>query len=189
MNYERDTLTRSLEELRSKIAEASQAAYDQEMLVTKSMDRFEQLLSDYTSLGHQIGTILPLHDGGLGAGKIDYTIELELGLEDVSAVQTAGRKMRGTIRPGLQSYGDTFRKQLSELAHMQIQLDDEFDRLGQSVERQKEEASNLEMRLRVVHEQADDARNVSRNTGAMRPHLIAAIASGDIRDEQTGLRA
>ncbi len=93
MNHERETLSRNLDELRAKIAEASQQSYDQEMLVTKSMDRFEQLLQDYTALAHQIGLINSL-TGGPGPDGIDYTLELDLGVNDLSEVQQAGKRMR-----------------------------------------------------------------------------------------------
>jgi kinetochore protein NDC80 len=50
-----------------------------------------------------------------------------------------------------------------EMENGNIALDDENDRLGQKVERQKEEAANLEMRLRVVREQAEEAKHVSES--------------------------
>jgi len=163
MNHERETLTRNLEELRTKTAETSQMAYDNEMQVTKSMDRFEQFLSDYTALGQQIGVIQPLSEGMiLGPGDVDYNVELDLGVEDLNEVQIAGRRMRSVIWPALHAYAEGFRKQSLELGNSTIALDDEYDRLGQTVERQKEEVGNLEVRLKVVHEQAEDAKNVSR---------------------------
>lgn len=162
MNHERESLTRNLDDLRSKIAEASQSAYDQEMLVTKSMDRFEQLLQDYTALGHQIGVISPLGEGpSLGPGNLDYTIELDLGQEDLNEVQLDGKRMRQIIWPALQTYGETFRKQGLELANETIALEDEFDRLGSILERQKENVATREVKLRVAHEQVEDLKSVS----------------------------
>lgn len=173
MNHERETLSRSLDDLRGKIAEARQFAYDQEMLVTKSMDRFEQLLADYTALGHQIGVIRPLSEGPtLGPGDVDYSVDVDLGLEDLHEVQGQGKNMRQVIWPALQAYGETFRKQMVEMENGNIALDDENDRLGQKVERQKEEAANLEMRLRVVREQAEEAKHVSE---AILIHRVAMI--------------
>ena len=162
MNHERETLTRNLDELRTKTAEASQLAYDNEMQVTKSMDRFEQYLQDYTALSHQIGVIQPLSESlVLGPGNVDYTVELDLGVEDLNEVQSAGKRMRSVIWPALQSYGEGFRKQLLELGNSTIALDDEYDRLGQEVDKQKEEVGDFEARLKFVHEQAEDAKNVS----------------------------
>ncbi|KAL7424361.1 kinetochore-associated Ndc80 complex subunit ndc80 [Cryptotrichosporon argae] len=162
MNHERETLTRNLDEVRAKIAEASQAAYDQEMLVTKSMDRFEQLLADYTALGHQIGTIPAVHDGAApsaGPGGVDYTIDLDLGMEDLAELQATGRQAVAIVRPALAAYGDDWRAQMREMQDRLIVLEDEHDQLGQKVERMKEEVGNLEMKLKVVHEQAEEARS------------------------------
>lgn len=164
MNHERETLGRQLEELRQKISEASQFAYDQEMAVTKSMDRFEAHISDYTSLGHSIGTIPPVPDGpgpALGPGGVDFTVDLDLGVEDVGEVQSGGRRLRAEIWPALQTYGEQFRSQMVDVENGNIQLDDEIDRLAQRVERQKEEAANLDMKLGVVQDQAEEARVVS----------------------------
>lgn len=168
MNHERDTLGRQLDELRQKTAEASQYSYDQELAVTRSMDRFEQLVSDYTALGHSIGTIPPVTEGpaGMGPGDVDFTVDLDLGVEDMGEVQVAGQRLRGTIWPALIRYGDGFRRELEEVENGNIQLDDEVDRLGQKVERQKEEAANLEIKLRVVQDQAEEAKAVSRCCGA-----------------------
>ena len=169
MNHERETLSRNLEDLRLRIAEASQFAYDQEMQVTKSMDRFEQLLADYTALGHQIGTIPPLHDGSgpsVGPNGVDYSVEMDLGLEDLSEVQSAGRRMRSVIWLALQSYGEGFRREALELANQNIALDDEYDRRGQVVQAQKEEVGNSEMKLRNMHDQAEEAKSVSDAHGS-----------------------
>lgn len=161
MNHERETLTRNLDELRTKTAEASQMAYDNEMQVTKSMDRFEQQLQDYTALGHQIEVIQPLSEGiTMGPGGVDYNIDLDLGLEDLNEVQTSGRRMRSVIWPALHAYGEGFRKQSLELGNQTIGLDDDYDRLGQTVERQKDEVGTLEVKLKFVHEQAEEAKNV-----------------------------
>jgi kinetochore protein NDC80 len=142
MNHERETLSRQLEDLRQKIAEASQQSYDQEMSVTKSMDRFEQLLGDYTSLGHQIGTIPPISEGPLlGRDGTDYSIDIDLGAEDANEVANAGKRLRAEIWPALVTYGEGFRRQM--------------------VERQKEEAANVDMRLGVINSQADNAKTVS----------------------------
>jgi kinetochore protein NDC80 len=152
MNYERETLSRQQEELRFKIAEASQQAYDQEMSVTRSMDRFEQLLADYTALGHQIGTIPPLSEGPmLGPDEVDYSIDLDLGVEDVNEITSSGRRLRSEIWPALQIYGEGFRKETVHIQDGNIMLDD----------RQKEEAANLDMRLKVVNDQAEHAKAVS----------------------------
>lgn len=162
MNHERETLSRQQEELRVKIAEVSQQSYDQEMSVTRSMDRFEQLVADYTALGHRIGSIPPLSEGpALGPDGIDYSVDVDLGVDDVNDITQGGRRLRSEIWPALQSYGERFRTEAVQIQDGNIMLDDEVDRLAQKVERQKEEAANLEMRLKVVNDQAEHAKAVS----------------------------
>lgn len=169
MNHERDTLGRQLEEIRQKILEANNISYDQEIAVSRSMDRFESFVSDYTQLAHSIGTIQPLDfgsasgsaSGALGPGGVDYSVDIDLGVDDVADVQSQGRRLRHEIWPALQQYNEGFRREAVELQNQTIQLDDEHDRLAQKVERQKEEVGNLEMKLGVVTDQADDAKDVS----------------------------
>jgi kinetochore protein NDC80 len=163
MNTERETLARHLEDYRQKIAEASQHSYDQEMAVTKLMDRFDMHLSEYTALAHSIGTILPISDapGALGPGGVDYAVDVELGVEDVASVQAHSRRLRQEIWPALQAYGEGSRREMVDIQNQHIQLDDEHDRLAQRVERQKDEAANLEAKLSVANGQAEDSRAVS----------------------------
>jgi kinetochore protein NDC80 len=160
MNHERETLTRNLDELRNKIAEASQSSYDQELQVTRSMDRFDQLLQDYNALGSQIGTI-PL-DRTSGPGGVEYVLELELGQEDLSELQAVGQRMKLEIRPGLHAFAEGFISQVRDLQDRIIAQDDELDRLGQKVERQKEEMGVQELRLKAVLQNAEEAKAVSR---------------------------
>ncbi|OXC84438.1 kinetochore protein NDC80 [Cryptococcus neoformans AD1-7a] len=159
MNHERDSLTRSLEDLRNKISEASQFAYDQEMVVTKSMDRFEGLLTDYNSLAHQIGLLDSSLDVPSLAADVNYNLDIDLGAEELEEMKAVGVRMRSIIWQALQTCRETFRQEALGLGNGTIALEDEFDKLGQSVERQKEEVGNLEVRLKIVHNQAEDAQS------------------------------
>jgi kinetochore protein NDC80 len=159
MNHERETLTRNLDELRAKTAEASQASYDAELQVTRSMDRLDQLLQDYNSLGQQIGTI-PL-DRSPGPGNVDFLLELELGIDDINDIQAVGVRMKKEIRPGLSAYREVFRSQARDTQDKIIVKEDEVDQLGQKVERQREDVEVHEHRLRVVVQNADEAKSVS----------------------------
>ncbi|WVQ85202.1 hypothetical protein IAT38_007367 [Cryptococcus sp. DSM 104549] len=152
MTHERETLTRNLDELRVKIGEASQLAYDQEMMVTKSMDRFEALLVDYNSLAHQLGLMT-------SPEAATFVIDLDLGSEDLEEIKDVGAKMRSVIWQALQTHRETFRREALELGNRTIALENDFDKLGQKVEGQKGEAGNLEVRLKVANQQADDAQS------------------------------
>ena len=171
MNHERETLTRNLDELRARTAEASQMAYDNEMQVTKSMDRFEQFLQDYTDLGHQIGIIgLSLEGMLLGTGNVNYVIELDLGLEDLNEVQTTGKRMRSTIWPALQTQGEELRKQTLDLENEKIAKDYKLDQLCQKVEEQKDAVGESEAKLKGLHDVAEDMKHVSCTSACRMSH-------------------
>jgi len=164
MNHERETLSRNLDDLRGKIIEASQQAYDQEMQVTKSMDRFEALLSDYTTLAHQIGTITAKSDGtGFGPGPdgVDYVIDVDLGVEDVNEIVAGSKKLRATIWPALQAYSERFRAEGMELDNQKIALEDDLDKRSQAVEGMRDEAEVRQTRLTSLQDQAEGVRVVS----------------------------
>jgi kinetochore protein NDC80 len=161
MTNERESLQRQLDEVRIKVAEAKQQSYDHEMLVTKAMDRFEQLLQDYTALGDQIGILDSSNPGGPGPNGVDYSLDLDITAQDAQEVQRAGKRMRDVIWPALQTYSEGFRKQALELGNGAIALEDELDQLTQKSERQKEEIANLDAKLRIETAKADDAKAVS----------------------------
>ena len=160
MNFERETLTRTLEDMRVKTVEASQFSYDQELQVTKSMDRFEQLYADYTTLAHQIGIIKPGSRDSSGA--VNFTIDVELGGEDMTEVQREARRLREQLRPELQAFGERFRKEELDLANQGIELEDLHDRLVQEVEKQKQQVELLELRVKGHNDSAEEARKVGK---------------------------
>lgn len=161
MNLEKETLLRHLEELRSKIAEANQSGYDQEMLVTKAMDRLDQLLQDYATLAYQIGIMSSSFDAGfLERPDVDFSIDLDLGAESLSGIRDRGRSKMHIVRPALQNYCEQFRRQARQLQDDVIALEDERDRLCQDVESQRELVLRRELAFKVATEQAEEAKSV-----------------------------
>ncbi|RXK42235.1 hypothetical protein M231_00593 [Tremella mesenterica] len=161
MNDSRESLNRQLEDLRTRISTVMTEAYNHEMQVTRAMDRFEQLLSDYIVQAQQIGLMRPIDSLGLPSAvptNVDFNLDVDLRLEDLAEIQTAARRMRMEIRPSLYALSESVRKESEQLAHGQIALEDNYDRLAQEVERQREEAKTLEMRLKLVNDQADEAK-------------------------------
>lgn len=165
MNHDRETLTRTLDDLRVKISEASQLVYDNEMSVSQKMDRFDTLVQEYTALAHQIGTIQPFSQG-LGPDGVDYQIDIDLGVTDPDQIRQNGARMRGSIWPALQMQRERVVQQALELANGQIAAEDKMDRLAQEVEGQKDEVSNKEMRLSLANENAEQAKAVSVAEGS-----------------------
>ncbi|WWC87195.1 uncharacterized protein L201_002081 [Kwoniella dendrophila CBS 6074] len=188
MNHERESLNRSLDDLRTKIAEASQSSYDQEMLVTRSMDRFENLLADYTALCHQNGLLQTLPDSMSSSVSststspdINYQLEIDLGIEELSELKVFNHQMRVTIWQGLQALREKYRQEDLSLDHDKIALDDNLDRLNQQVERQKMEVGTLEVKLKSLHEQAQTTQNChtedSTNQNKIITHLESEITN------------
>lgn len=162
MNHERETLQRQLREIASKNAEAWQASQDVEMSVTRTMDRFENLMGEYTTFGHQIGTLSMTTDSSfVGPGGVDFTIECELSVEDVNKIQESGKKMREVVRPALNKYDEQIRDQTRALGEEQAGLDEESDKLVLVVEKQKSDATNRDLELAKKESEAEAAKDVS----------------------------
>lgn len=162
MNHEQDTLRRQLKDLRDKITEASQASSEHELLVSRSMDRFNACLSEYGDLGHRIGTIQGAWDGPVqGPGGIDYSIDLDLATDEMHDVQACARRMRETLRPALNKYDEEIRGQTRTLGQEQAQLDSEYDKLALVVDKQKGDVGNKELELAKRLQEADTAQAVS----------------------------
>jgi kinetochore protein NDC80 len=166
MNTERETLQRQLRDIASKNAEAWQASQDVEMTVSRTMDKFDNLMSEYISFGHQIGTLTATTDGSfIGPGGVDFTIECDVSAEDVNQIQASGKKMRDVIRPALNKYDEHIRDLIKVVGEEQAGLDEESDKLVLAVEKQKSDASNKDLELAKKNSEAEAAKDVSpRNT-------------------------
>lgn len=162
MNHERETLQRQLREINSKNAEAWQASQEVEMTVTRTMDKFDNLMSEYVSFGHQIGTLTATADGVFaGPGGVDFTIDCDVSGEDVNEIQASGKKMRDVIRPALNKYDEQIRDLTKGVGEAQAGLDEESDKLILAVEKQKSDASNKELELAKKNGEAEAAKAVS----------------------------
>ena len=162
MNHERETLQRQLRDTASKNAEAWQTSQDVEMSVTRTMDRFENLLSEYTTYAHQIGTLSPIADASfVGPGGVDFTVECEVSAEDVNQIQTSGKKMRDVIRPALNKYDEQIRELTRAIGEEQAGLDEESDKLVLAVEKQKSDTNNRDLELAKKKSEAEAAKDVS----------------------------
>jgi len=170
MNHERETLQRQLREIASKNAEAWQASQEVEMTVTRTMDKFDNLMSEYVSFGHQIGTLTATMDGTfIGPGGVDFTIDCDVSGEDVNEIQASGKKMREVIRPALNKYDEQIRDHTKAVGEEQAGLDEESDKLVLAVEKQKSDASNKELELAKKNSEAEAAKAVSPCLSGLRP--------------------
>lgn len=163
MNHERESLSRNLEELRGKLQQARKHCHHQEMEVTDTMDRLSDLQQNYASIGHQIGCLGPSCKARFlpSEGGVDCSLEVELGSGDLTEMSLVGRTWNQVIRPALQEYGDDFHKEARTLQDDSIALEDLQDRLAQEVEQQRADAATREVRLKLIHDQTEEAKHVS----------------------------
>lgn len=145
----------------TKNAEASQKAQDVEMSVTRMMDRFENQMGEYTSFAYQIGTMASTSNGMfMGPGNVDFTIDCDVSVEDVNQIQAAGKRMRDVLRPALSKYDEEIRHLIKTLMEEQAELDEDLDKLGMAVEKQKSDAKNKALESEKELQKADAAKAV-----------------------------
>lgn len=163
MNHERETLTRHLEELRGKLQQARKQAHHEEMEVTDTMDRLSDLQQNYSSMGHHIGCLGPSCHARFrpSEGGVACSLDVELGSGDLVNIVQVGRSWNQLIRPALQDYCDDFRKEARELQDEAIALEDTQDRVAQEMEQQRADATTREVRLKLIHDQTEEAKQVS----------------------------
>ena len=159
MTYEKEVLIRTLDDVRSKIMEASQTSYDQELQVTKSMDRYELLNGEYMNLAHSIGLIAPTGKA-LKPDDVDYSISAELQSDNIAGIHHEVRRIREALRPSLQTLGDSYRREDLDLGNQIIETEDLYDRLGQDVEKQNQNHTHLNMIVKGANEAADGVKRV-----------------------------
>lgn len=162
MTHERETMSRQLRDVRDKVLEANNVNYEHEVSLARLTDRFDAFLNDYTSLGHQIGTIPTSMDGPAeGPGGVDFSIDITLATEEMTEVQATAKRMREVLRPALGRYDEEIRGETRKLGEEQARLDSEFDKLGLMVEKQKSDVGNKELELSKHLESAESAKAVS----------------------------
>lgn len=165
MNHERETLSRNLDELRGKLQLARKQCHHQEMEVTDTMDRLSDLQQSYASLGHQIGCLGPSCKSRFlpSEGGIDCSLDVELGSGDLTKMSLVGQSWNQTIRPALQEYGADFHREARTLQDESIALEDMQDRIVQEVEQQRADAATREVRLKLIHDQTEEAKTVGHD--------------------------
>jgi SMC interacting uncharacterized protein involved in chromosome segregation len=177
LHTDRESLARSFEDLRSKVAEAQKAAYEREMAVSKRGDNLEGVVGEYMAGAYRLslhegrggpgglgmdGIESPMGSSGVGNGVGGLELGLNLNLAGSTSDEILEGDVGGTIRPRLMMLAERKRDEHRRIVDETIKVEDELDRLGQLVEGLKEEAEMMQGRVQVTSEQADSARQVSR---------------------------
>jgi hypothetical protein len=98
----------------------------------------------------------------LGPGGVDFTVDCDVSAEDVNEIQASGKRMREVVRPALSKYDEEIRSQTKVVGEEQAGLDEEIDKLGLAVDKQKGDESNKQLELSKKVSEADAAKTVSR---------------------------
>ncbi|KZW00214.1 hypothetical protein EXIGLDRAFT_761828 [Exidia glandulosa HHB12029] len=153
MTRERDTLTRTVEELKQKV-EATKRAY--ETLEVSWMNRGDQLdhaVEEYASLALKLDLDVPAP-----REQIDFTITLDLAKEPL----IRSEDLKRTVRPALLAIVEDARRQRSEIADEQVRLEHELATLLAGIEQLDDDLVRLDARVASVLEEADNIRETAQ---------------------------
>ncbi|KAF9562162.1 hypothetical protein CPC08DRAFT_817276 [Agrocybe pediades] len=158
MNTDRETLTRSLEDLKQKIAETHKVVMSLEVKVTNRAAAVEEALDMYTnalsSLGLYPNPPEPWQD-------VDLTLELN------SAASTpqqllVGLDIRKMIKPTLSNVAEAKRVERATLEAESVKVNNELDQYTTECKNMDYELCELEKKATNLNEQADDLRDAAQ---------------------------
>ncbi|KLT39875.1 hypothetical protein CC85DRAFT_278660 [Cutaneotrichosporon oleaginosum] len=161
MQHDKVALTQQLHDIGTKIAEVKRQCHDQEMRVTNCMDECDQHLDSYDLLGSRIGTLGVIADPlPPGLVRIDYSLSIDLGADDVQAILRSGRAKLETIRPALDSYAQGSRDQIDKLCEEETTLERKHQDVAESVDNRREEVLRRQIRYDKERKQVDEQREL-----------------------------
>lgn len=158
MNSDHETLSRNLEELKHKISETQKAVMSLEVMMTNRGAAAEEALDLYTNLLSSLGLFPPLPPPFEG---VDLTLQLNLATTNVSQL-LIGEDIRKVIKPTLSAVAELKRTKRAEVESERIKVDNDLDQLTLECENVYEEVREVEKKVVVLNEQADELRDVSR---------------------------
>lgn len=157
MNSDHETLSRNLEELKHKISEAHKTVMSLEVMMTNRGTAVEEALDQYTNLLSSLGLFPPLPSP---FEEVDLTLQLNMATPNVSQI-LGGADIKKTIKPTLSSIAELKRTERADVESERIKVDNDLDQLTLECENMHEEVSELEKKVVVLNEQADELRDVS----------------------------
>jgi kinetochore protein NDC80 len=157
MNTDHEQLSRSLEDLKVKNAESQKTILSLEVSVANRGAAAEESVDVYTRLLSNLGLFPPLPPP---FQDIDLQVEL-----NTAASQTEdllkGPDVRQVIRPTLNAVVEGKRSERAAVESERIRVDHELDQLILECENLEDEVNEMEKKVMVLNEQADDLREVS----------------------------
>lgn len=154
INSERENLGRSLEKVSASLEEMNKICNEKEAAAQSSLDSLERYIQKYTSSIYRIGIVSNENI------KVDFDISLDapLSTENLGKRPDAllkGKNLQQVIRPALLEYRNSVGTKVHIARDDLIKLQDQFDRITESINEKKDQTDNLDAKLnaaRISHE-------------------------------------
>jgi len=159
MNSERSTLSESIRELTAELHKKTRELGEQEIAVTRRMDDIDSLVNKYTHgkavIGLNASSVQQQYD-------IDFNVDVNMASSDLTAVNVVGQRIKESIRPGLQAFGEQLRTEWRQQSNQKIEWDDKLDRLNSELEQRRHHVQTLEHKLASLESAAEAEKQVRR---------------------------
>jgi len=176
MNSEHEVLTRDLESLKYKIAEASKNALKLEVTLTKKVTDAEEAVDAYTNLLSTLGLFPPLPDP---LPNVKLTLALNTGAPNAPDM-LVGPGIRDVIKPSLAIIAELKRTERADIESERIKVDNELDQLTTEWENMQEEANEVLNKVTALNDEAEELREVAQQealvSNAEATHLERELA-------------
>jgi kinetochore protein NDC80 len=162
MTAEREKLVQGLEQMSSKVDEARKLAWEKELHAQKKVESIEKLIQSYNTLGYRIG-IIPAsapHANGIGF-ELDFNAQAAMGPGVVRPDQLINRDLRHEIRGALMKLREKLGGEVHKKQDDAIQLQEQLDRIVESLVDKKDELEGLEAKVAGSMEQFSEIKDVS----------------------------
>ena len=153
MNTEHETLTRSVEDLKVKVAETNKLVMSLEVSLTNRVATAEEVIDQYNTLLSSPGLIPPNEE--------DLTIELNMASSDLQQL-VRGPDMRKVVRPTLSKWAEMYRVEIDVAKREKIVVDDEHDHVVNECDDLIQEIETEVAKVHALTEQAEEMREVTR---------------------------
>jgi kinetochore protein NDC80 len=169
MTAEREKLVQGLEQMSSKVDEARKLAWDKELNAQKKIESIEKLIQSYNTLGYRIG-IIPAsapHANGV-VYELDFNVQAAVGEDREHGVmssqvrpdQLINRDLRHEIRAALMRLREQLGGEVHKKQDEAIQLQEQLDRICESLVDKKDELEGLEAKVTGAMEQFSEIKDV-----------------------------
>ncbi|KAG6889725.1 hypothetical protein C0995_015023 [Termitomyces sp. Mi166 len=158
MNTDHETLSRNLEDLKQKVAETHKVVMNLEVNVTNRAEAAEEALDAYTNMLSSLELFPPLPPP---FQDVDLTLELNTAASNPQLL-LSGADIRKVIKTTLSGVAESKRSERASLESERIKVDNELDQLTLECENVEEEIGELERKVIVLGEQAEDLRDAAQ---------------------------